>query len=181
MSTDVVEGGVPALSPGVAPMERPAETEQVQVDYFGLQEVHRVPLPDGKSWVEHTTFTEGMRRKYLNSMNRDIVVQRNTGDAKMSMKPGDERFSLLMEAITGWNLIKDGKPLPFSKDSNGSTLAQFLAAAPPKIIDVIEKDVRMKNAWLLEDMSIEDMEKERDTLDELIAKKREEQAGNASS
>ena len=32
-------------------------------------------------------------------------------------------------------------------------LTKFLESAPPKVIDVIEKDVREKNPWLLGDVT----------------------------
>lgn len=149
-------------------------TEAVQVDYFGFEETHVVPLPDGKSYIEHKTLTEGQRRKYLNGMNRDVVIERASGNAKMSMAPGDERYSLLSTAITGWNLVRNGNPLPFTKQN----LNLFLESAPPRVIDLIDKEVRKANAWLLEDMSLEDLIKERENLDEMIATKEAEEAGN---
>lgn len=148
-------------------------TEAVQVDYFGFEETHVVLLPDGISFIEHKTLNEGQRRKYLNGMNRDVIIERASGNAKMSMAPGDERFSLLSTAITGWNLKRAGNPLPF----NAQNLRLFLDSAPPKIIDLIDKEVRKVNAWLLEDMSIEDLEKEIENLQELIEEKRKEEAG----
>ena len=148
-------------------------TESVQVDYFGFEETHVVNLPDGKSYIEHKTLNEGQRRQYLNGMNRDVIIERASGNAKMSMAPGDERYSLLSTAITGWNLVRNGNPLPFNKQN----LRLFLDSAPPKIIDLIDKEVRKVNAWLLEDMSIEDLEKEVENLQELIEEKRKEEAG----
>jgi hypothetical protein len=191
MSTETIEGSVNPEFPDSDANVRSTESalkeagkpliENVQVDYFGLTETHRVVLPDGISWIEHTTLTEGGRRKYLNGVQRDMIVQRATGDAKMSMKPGDERYTLLMEAITDWNIIRDGKPWPFNKQGSGSNLGQFLDSAPPKIIDLIEKDVRMHNAWLLEDMTLEGIDEEIKTLQDLRAKKVEEEQGNSSS
>lgn len=146
--------------------------EVVQVDYFGFEETHVVNLPDGKSWVEHKTLTEGQRRKYLNGINRDVVISRSTGDAKMQMQPGDERYTLLLTALTGWNLVRNGNPIPF----NPSNVKLFLESAPPKIIDVIDKEVRKVNAWLIEDMSVEDIDKEIANLQELRAVRVEEEA-----
>jgi hypothetical protein len=147
--------------------------EPVQVDYFGFDETHTVTLPDGVSYVEHRALNEGQRRKYLNGMNRDVVIQRATGDARMSMKPGDERYSLLKTALTGWNLKQNGNALPF----NERNLEMFLTSAPPRVIDIIDKEIRKVNAWLLEDMTLEDLKKERENLDELIAAKEAEEAG----
>jgi len=156
--------------------------ERVADDYFGFEETHRVALPDGVSFIEHKTLTEGQRRNYLNGMNRDVVIQRATGDARMRMAPGDERYSLLKTAISGWNLQRKGgkgdlEPVQFTPGN----LEKFLQSAPPKIIDLIDKEVRKVNAWLIEDMSVEDIEREIQTLTELRDKKQEEEAGNASS
>jgi hypothetical protein len=148
--------------------------EHVQADYFGFEEVSRVTLPDGVSYVEHRTLTEGQRRKYLNGINRDVVIQKATGDARVAMRPGDERYSLLKVALCGWNLQQNGQPVLF----NDRNLEKFLESAPPKVIDVIDKEVRKANAWLIEDMSVEDIDKEIATLQELRETKLEEDSGN---
>lgn len=152
-------------------------TERVQVDYFAFDVSHTVMLPDGITWVQHKEMTEGQRKKYLNQINRDVVIHRQTGDARMRMAPGDERHALLETALTGWNLVKDGQPFPF----NERNVKAFLAAAPPKVIDLIEKEVRKANAWLIEDMSVEDIDKEIKTLEELKAAKQAEEAGKPAS
>jgi hypothetical protein len=150
------------------------QTEQpIYEDYFGAGDTHRVMLPDGRQYIEHTELSEGGRRKYLNSVNRDVVIQRTTGDAKMRVAPGDERYALLKTAITGWSLIKGGSPLPFSKQN----LEDFLDKAPSRIIDLIEKDVRKHNDWL-DERSLEDMERELEQLQSDIERKRKEEAGN---
>lgn len=146
--------------------------ETVQVDYFGFEEVHTVNLPDGQSWVQHKTLNEGQRRKYLNGINRDVVISRSTGDARMQMAPGDERYSLLLTALSGWNLVKAGNPVPF----NQNNVKLFLDSAPPRVIDVIDKEVRKVNAWLVEDMGVEDIDKEIANLQELREAKVAEEA-----
>lgn len=148
--------------------------ESVQADYFGFEDVSRIMLPDGISYIEHSVLNEGQRRQYLNGINRDVVIQKATGDARVAMRPGDERHSLLKVAICGWNLVKAGQPVPFNKGN----LEKFLNDASPKIIDLIDKEVRKANAWLIEDMSVEDIDKEIETLQELREKKLEEESGN---
>jgi len=174
------EAAVKAAEDNMRALDLPTH-EKVQEDYFAFDETHIVKLPDGISFIEHKTLTEGQRRQYLNSINRDVVIRKATGDASLKMAPGDERWALLKVAITGWNLQKGGKPLPFSKGSPGSNLEQFLEAAPPKIVDLIDKEVRKVNAWLIEDMSVEDIDKEIQTLTELRQAKLDAEAGNSSS
>jgi hypothetical protein len=152
-------------------------TEVVQVDYFDFEVTRTVTLPDGISFVEHKELTEGQRKKYLNSINRDVIVHRQTGDARMRMAPGDERHALLLTAISGWNLKRAGQALPF----NEANVKKFLDAASPRVIDLIDKEVRKANAWLIQDMSVEDIDKEIETLQELRATKVEEESGNSAS
>lgn len=149
----------------------------VQQDYFGFEELHTTPLPDGVSWVQHQSLNEGARKKYLNSTNRDVRISKVTQDAHIRMAPGDERHALLTSAIVGWDLIEGDAKVPFS-DRN---LARFLDKAPPKVIDVIEKAVRLANPWLLAEVTGDDIRKEIEDLTDLLAKKEAEEAGNASS
>lgn len=151
--------------------------EPVIVDYFGFEETYVVSLPDGRQTIEHKVLNEGQKRKYQNSINRDVVIQRATGDAKMRMAPGDERHHLLKQAITGWNMFRNGQPYAFS----ARNLDDFLELAPPKIIDIIEKEVRKANPWLLQELSIEDIDKEIASLQEMREKKVEEEAGKSAS
>jgi hypothetical protein len=158
--------------------EAGAPTEDiVEVDYFAFDVTHTVHLPDGKQYVEHRELNEGQRKKYLNGMNRDMLVNRASGDMRVKMAPGDERHALLETAITGWNLQRGGNPLPFSPKE----LKNFLEVAPPRIIDIIEKDVRKHNPWLLQEMSVEDIDKEIASLEEMREVKLKEEAGNDSS
>ncbi len=151
--------------------------ETVYEDYFDTTVEHKVILPDGKQFIVHQELNEGARRKYLNAVNRDVVIQRATGDARMRMAPGDERHALLEAAITGWNVMKAGTPLPFTP----ANLRLFLDKAPPRIIDLIEKEVRKANPWLLAEMSVEDIDKEIASLQEMRDTKLREEEGKGAS
>lgn len=150
-----------------------ATHESQQVDYFGFEEILEITLPDGQSKVQHQVLNEGARRKYQNSMNREVKVQRASGDAVLKMAPGDEKVALLKEAIVGWNLIRNGGPVPF----NRKNLDDFLDRSNPRVIDLIEKEVRKANPWLQADMSLEDIDREIESLQELRDKKVEEEQG----
>lgn len=153
----------------------------VQQDYFGFGESHKVMLPDGASYIEHQSLNEGGRRRYLNSVNREIRVQRQSGDMLMKMATGDELHVLLEEAITGWNLTRNGAPVTFSKGSKGSTLNLFLESASPQIVDLIVKDVRKHNPWLLADVTVEGIDEQIEELQEMRRKLLGEQEGNDTS
>jgi hypothetical protein len=147
-----------------------------QQDYFGFESVDRIKLPDGTSYIEHRILNEGQRRKYLNKVNREVKVQRATGDAVMKMAPGEEKKALLEAAICGWNLMRNGQPVPF----NTKNLDEFLDKANPKVIDLIEKEIRKGNSWLQADMSVEDIDREITQLQELRQQKLEEEEGKDS-
>lgn len=153
-----------------------ALTERAQQDYFGFDDKFQVVLPDGKSVIDHKKLNEGSKRKYLNKVNREVNLDRKTGNAKIQTAPGDEREILLKSAIVGWNLVKNGEPVQFSEHN----LNDFLNVADPKIVDIIEKDIRKKNAWLLQDMTVEAIDDEIKDLQELRQKLvEEEEAKNA--
>ena len=148
----------------------------VQHDYFDFDVTHQEFLPDGISYVEHKELNEGQRSRYLKETNRDVRLQKMTGDAIVRMSPGDERKALLKAAIVGWNFVSAGKPVKFD-DRN---LDKWLTVANPRHVDIVEKAVRKANPWLLNDASIEDLEKEAADLQELIETKSKEEAGKAT-
>lgn len=147
--------------------------EFTQDDYFGFDESHQVYLPDGKSYITHQTLNEGARRKYMNSQNREVKLQKVTGDAILKMATGEERLALLKSAITGWNLVRKNaktgqvEAVPFT-DSN---LNSFLDKANPKVVDLIDADVRKHNPWLTADVTVEEIDKQIEELNKLREEK----------
>lgn len=151
----------------------PATTLTVQEDYFGVAETHRTLLPDGVSFIEWKVMTEGERRRYLNATNREVKLQKGSGDTVVNMRPGDDRWHLLTTAIVGWNLKRNNAAVPFSKQS----LEEWLNVAPPRIVDLVEKEIRRGNPWLLADMSVEDIDREIASLNEMRETKLKELEG----
>jgi hypothetical protein len=179
MDTETVDldaKGIEAKEAGFAAAGEPTAVN-VQADYFGFEETYRCVLPDGVSYIEHRALNEGARRKYLNKVNRDVVLQRASGDAKISTAPGDERKALLEAAICGWNLTRGGSPVAFTTQE----LNNFLDKVNPKVIDLVEKDIRLHNPWLLAEMTVEDIDREIASLEEMKAKIIEEQEGKGAS
>ena len=179
METDTEE-----LDPTVQAMqEAGAATDTgVYVDYFGFEESRNVYLPDGRQYVTIKKLNEGDRRKYLNQVNKDIRIERQTGDAKLKVATGDDRVALLKSAIIDWYLMRknertgEWEPAPFKEQA----LNAFLEKANPKIIDIIEKEVRKDNEWLVGDVTIEDIDKQMAELQELRDKKVAEAEGKGS-
>jgi hypothetical protein len=171
METEIAGDLAPPLDGPGDPLVR------VQHDYFAFDIIGRTMLPDGISFIEHQVMNEGARRKYLNAVNREVRVQKSTQDAILKMAPGEERTELLKACIVGWNLSRAGQPIPFTPQN----LNEFLMRADPSVINLIDKDVRLANPWLLAEMTVEDIDKEISDLQELRAKKIEEEAGKATS
>lgn len=177
METEIAGDLAPAAIPPVHFDENPGDPViRVPEDYFAFDIIGRTMLPDGISWVEHAVMNEGARRKYLNAVNRDIRVQKSTQDAIMRMAPGEERIELLKATIVGWNMYRGGRQIEFNRQN----LEEFLLKADPRIINMIEKDVRLANPWLLAEMTLEDIDREISDLQELRAKKVEEEAGKGA-
>lgn len=152
--------------------------DRVRADYFGASRTFVVALPDGESSITHRTLMEGEKRKYMNAVNRGLTLNRKTQDAKVSLAPGDDRLELFKLAIVDWDLFKEGKPFPFSQNALRNNALDNL---PPEILDIVEADIRKHNTWLLDDISIEDIEEEIKNLTELRDKKVEEEEGKAGS
>lgn len=146
-------------------------------DYFAFGEVHRCMMPDGISWVEHKSLNEGERRQYLKATNRDVMIEKGTGNARMRLSPGEEKVVLLEVAITGWNFVRAGQPVQCTKQA----VKMFLEVADPKVVDHIHKAVTKANPWLLAELSIEDIDREIEALQEQRRSLVEAEQGKASS
>jgi len=158
-----------------------AVDEAMQVDYFGFEETQNVIMPDGKSYVIIQALNEAGRRAYLNRVNREVRITKQTGDAVMQLANGSERQILLSHAVVGWNFVTRDKvgnmvPVPYSERK----LTEWLEKANPNIVDIVDKAVRKQNPWLMADVTLEDLLKQREELDEEIEKKRAEEEGKES-
>jgi hypothetical protein len=150
--------------------------EQQQADYFGFSASDKYVLPDGVSYIEFQKMNEGAKKNYQDKTSKDLVLERNSGNARMSVLQGSERHALIKACVTGWNLTRGGQPVPFT----GVALNDFLTLADPTVVEGLEKAIRKANPWLLAEMSSEEIQKEIDNLEEMkqVALKRE--AGEAS-
>ena len=158
------------VAQGVNPVDR------VQVDYFAPEADVVTTLADGISWVSHKKMNEGDRKRYLKKVNRDLKIQKGTGDAIMRLAGGEERTALLETAITGWNLLSGGNPLPFTPQN----LARLLDG-PIEVLERVEKDVRKNNPWLESDVTVEDIDAEIESLQERRQEVLEREEGNGGS
>lgn len=97
----------------------------------------------------------------------------------MSLDPAAERHALLGAAVTDWSIFRDGRPVPYSDRA----FSDWLKGTNPRLVEDLEKAVRKANPWLLQDMTVEDIEKEMENLQEMLdlAKEREKEKGVSAS
>ena len=134
------------------------------VDYFGLTETHKVPLPDGVQWIEIKELNEGDRREHEKRTTQDMTLQGQGGGATMRFDPGLTRHSLIENSVSDWHIIRDGEPLRF----DSKNLREFLKKAPPSIIDLVHDKCQEVNVWTLNEENLEAMIDERDRLNDRI-------------
>jgi hypothetical protein len=168
MGTAVTAGSSVTTAPPVPSVVIEA---QVQQDYFGFSSTTRFTFPDGLTFVELKSMNEGEKAEYQRRTQRDLVVERQSGNARVKVDPASERHALLETCIVDWNLLKQGAPFPYSVRN----LREWLRVANPRIVEDIEKDIRKANPWLLADMTVEDIDKEIENLQEMrkVAEERE--------
>lgn len=155
-------------------VEDNSPVDRSQTCYFGFEKRNKCFLPDRVSFLEHKTLNEGDRRRYQNETNKEVAFKRTTGDAVLKMRGGDEKHLLLEMAITGWNLLgPDGGEMPFTKGN----LERWLSVADPKIVDIVEKEVRKENSWLMADLSVKDIDKQISELNEMREAKLRDEEG----
>lgn len=135
----------------------------VQQDYFGFGKRFKFYLPDGVTYIEYKEMTEGDRAKFQSLTSRDMTLERRSGNARIAVNPAEERHALIKSAVSNWNLKRAGRVCDFSL----RMLDDFLQLADPAIIDSLEEEIRKANPWLTSDMTVEDIDKEIENLQEM--------------
>lgn len=149
-----------------------------EVDYFGFEEHHVFDLPDGRQKIFFSAMNEGAKAAFQKLTSRDLRVQRSSGDALVKMDQAAERHALIEKSVTGWSLRRRHPKTGQWEDApfDSSNLRRFLDQANPKIVEDLERVIRKANAWLMDELTVEEIDKEMDNLRDLreAAKKREE-------
>lgn len=153
--------------------------QQVYDDYFGFASSEKWYLPDGKQYFEFEVMNEGKKSKFQKKTQRDVVLERQSGNARMKMDAAQERHELIKESVIGWNLYRGGQAVPFTDRA----LNDWLSLTNPKLVEGLEKAIRKANPWLLAEMTVEDIDKEIENLQEMrkVAEERELGEGSSSS
>lgn len=147
--------------------------EPVYSNYWGFEETHRHMLPDGKQYLVIQRMNEGAKARYQRAIRSDVTVSRSTGDAKLQSDPAKERHALLEACVVDWYMLrpdKDGKWAEMSFKRSGAQnpgFAGWLEVADPRLIEDLEKACRKLNPWLLQDMTVEDIDQQIAELEEM--------------
>lgn len=160
--------------------------EKQFTDYFAAPEPTRYYLPDGVQYFDYVELREGGKALYEKATNKDIRVQRSTGDARLSVDPAIQRQTLIRLSVVDANLLQsDGRggsqAIPFNKDRPGKFWENLFNFFPAKLIDDLHQEIVKANAWLAADDDVEALKEERERLDERIERAEEEQAKKISS
>lgn len=172
-----------------APTKNPTvvDEEESYEDYFGFDEIKTWYFPDGKQYIQFQVMNEGQKAKFQKLTNTDIVVERATNNARMRVDPAEERHQLLSTSVIGWHVVKRNKttnkfePVTFSSGRPGSEFEKWMDTANPKLVEDLEKEVRKANPWLMDEMSVTDIDREMKNLEEMRAAAVKREEGKKSS
>lgn len=152
--------------------ESPVMEKMQYDDYWSFEQTKRYIFPDTVQWIEFQVMNEGQKSMYQKEINRDITINRRSGDAKIKSDIADERHALIKKSVVNWSMFRNGQMVPYSQ----SMFANWLGAADPRLVEALEFAIRKANPWLQGDMSVKDIDEELERLKELReeAVKREE-------
>lgn len=170
---DIREANFDAANPAVVPSD-------TYTDYFGFSGQETFTLPDGRQAIFFKKMNEGERFNFQKKTSKDIKFNRTSGDAAVRADPAEERHELIMSSVVGWSLMRRNgvswEPVPFSTGSQSSELFKWLKVADPEIIDDLELAIRKANPWMQAEMTVEEIDKEIDRLNELRVQVAEREA-----
>jgi hypothetical protein len=163
-------------------------------NYYSFDEREQWLFPDKKQWIQFKKLTEGDRARYLKATRSDVHLNQKSGEARIPFDQSADRRELLLASITDWHIVSfaTGRPVPIpfqppvntsGKTILGGTVSQWIQNANPEILGSLEKAIRKYNPWLLNEMSVEQIDKEIADLTELrtAAEKREAEEANFTS
>jgi hypothetical protein len=154
------------------------EVEQVMYeDYWGSDQTTTFYMPDGKQYFEIKKMNEGDRAKYQREAGMQMTAQRKTGDTKIDIDQAQDRMALITNSVINWHIVKKDPnnefvPLLFNKQ----VLRQWVTETGPNFVDNLVQAIRKFNPFLQEDLSVEDLIKQRDEVDELLVLARQREA-----
>lgn len=146
-------------------VERMPDEQPQYGDYFGYEEIHEFVMPDGLQKIFFKRMNEGDKALFQKRTNSDVVLEKKSGDARMTIDQGAQRHALIQIAVCGWSLVAKNprtggyEPVKYN-DAPGGTFQQWLQKADPRIVEKLEKAIRDENPWLTADMTVTDIDEQ---------------------
>lgn len=169
-------------APPLNPDELLAQEETpvgVQQDYFGFAATDKYVFPDGITYIDLKVMNEGTKSEFQKRTQRDVVLEKGSGNARFRMDPAEERHELIRKCATGWNLVRGGVLTPFTERN----LNDWLKLTDPELVEQVEKKIRKMNPWLQGEMTSDDIRQQIKELEEQleIALEREQEKAGSSA
>lgn len=152
------------------------DDESPQVDYFGFSKDTKFLFPDKKTYIVLQAMNEGAKKQFQKLTQRDLVLERQSGNARMRVDQATERHEMIRQSIKEWNLVRGGVLV----QHNDRNVKEFLELANPSLVEDIEKAIRKLNPWMLAEMSVADIDREIENLQEMRKVAEERERGESS-
>lgn len=152
-------------------------------NFWGTSESKNIYLAgDSEQFFVVKKMNEGDKTKFQKLTNQDMVVDRNN-EARVKVDPAAERHGLINSSVIDWHIYEfplDGSD-PYLCQFSKQQLKLWLENADPKVVADLEHEIRLYNPWMLNEMPIEELDREIDRLEDMKKRKIEQEAGEASS
>ncbi len=165
-------GGMQIINAEPSAADDTGSGSEVYENYFGFETTEKYMLPDGKQWIAFKPMNEGDRAKYEAKTQKDVTVNRNTNDAKISLNAAADRHALIKQSVCDWHMVQrtpsgEWISVGFSQGEGGS-FAQWLVRANPKIVNELHLAIQKANSWMMADMTAEAIREEIKRLEGLL-------------
>lgn len=153
--------------------ELPQSQTVQQQEYFGFSKTDTFLFPDGVTYFEIKAMNEGEKSEYQRMTQKDITLERQSGNARLRVDQSTDRHELIKTCTTGWNLVRGGAVLQFTKPA----MRDFLLLADPALVQDIESAIRKINPWMNGEATVEEIDKAIEELQEQRKAAVEREAG----
>lgn len=151
---------------GVAPKQ------EIYIDVWGYHDTKNWYFPGQDSIPEANRMylvvqkmTEGLRQKYQKATNAKVTILRENSNAEMGVDPARDRRELIMKSVTNWHVLREGPgnqwhPVGYSTRA----FEEWFDGADPAHVEDLEKFIRDINPWMLDEVTVEAIDKEIERL-----------------
>lgn len=160
-------------------------TQEIYIDVWGYHDIKRWYFPGQESVPEQNRLylkvqkmTEGVRQKYQKATNAKVTILKQNSNAEMGVDPARDREQLILKSVTGWYMRRPGAGGGFHEvEYTDRAFREWFDGANPAHIEDLEKFIRDINPWMLDEVTLEAIDKEIDRLQEQreeVARRQEE-------